>query len=127
MTDTINAEELVNALRARGLEARWEQTGGGVGTIYVGPWACVKGEEDYPFPAALVGPGAYYANELSTHELVISQDAAYDPTYDDGGAFSWYTGEQVPIAALVATVEVVVDAAKARWASNLFITETVAA
>ena len=127
MTDTINAEELVNALRARGLEARWEQTGGGVGTIYVGPWACVKGEEDYPFPAALIGPGNYYEGTLTTYELSIGQDASYDPTYDDGGTFSWHEGEEILIEALVLIVEVVVDAAKARWASNLFITEAVAA
>ena len=124
MTDThiIDAGELVDALRARGLEVRWEQTGGGVGTIYVGPWAYAKGEDDGPFAAALIGPGNYYEGTLTTHDLAIGQDASYDPTYDDGGTFSWYTGEQVPIAALVATTEVVVDAATTRWASNLFIT-----
>ena len=120
MTD-INALDLVIELDKRGLDAIWEQTGGGVGTIYVGPWAFQQGENDYPFSAALVGPGSYYDNTLTTYELAVGQDASYDPTYDDGGTFSWHEGESLTIQELADVVEVVAQAAVQRWTSDLFV------
>lgn len=126
MQDHIDAQALLAALREAGLDATWEQTGGGVGTMFVGPWAHVAPEPDYPFAAVNIGPGSYYDNSLTTYELFVGQDASYDPTQSDARDKGFYDGSEVTIDTLVALVQSLRDSALAAWDADARIVRTVA-
>lgn len=116
---TVDAIALRDAIRATGIRADWFMTGGNTGTMYVGPEAHMMGDEDYPFPACLIGPGNYGAETLSTWELFVGPDESYDPTTAEGAVTALREdGEPVALDVLVEACRVIVAESVRRWKDN---------
>ena len=92
MTEEFSMVEVCDKLRARGVPAYVEQTGGGCATIYAGTPVVLEGPdaEEFPEYPVMAGPGMFYgpgwtdARGLS-HDFYVGPSSDFDdniPTHD---------------------------------------------
>ena len=105
----VPVDRLLAALADAEIPARWDMTGGNVGTIHAGPrvrWTDPSDRQPVEAFAVVIGPGDYANGALATEELTVGPDY-WDPTVilpgtAGSGAEDYYQDEcaRLDVAAL---------------------------
>lgn len=78
MPTTMRMSELTEVLRSKNIEAVFEMSGGGIGTIYIGDY---DKEGNYEFA---VGPSSFFDDEAYYEEICWGVDGSEEATYYTG-------------------------------------------